>query len=78
MVAKVENGDDIRMLQAGRDLGFSKKSVTQPLVARSTGLDGDIAAQDRVMGAVDLAKTTGADFLEQAVLAEIDLQLFAG
>ena len=72
------DGDDVRVVERGDGLRFALEAGAALGVAGGAGgqhLDGDVAAQARVAGAVDLAHPAGADGGEDLVGAEAGARL---
>ena len=70
LVAEVEDGDDVRVLEAGGDFRFAKEAHAQLVVGEGAGLDRHLAVEVGIETFVDLAEAAGADFLDDPVLAE--------
>ena len=73
LFAEVVDGDDVRVVEAGGRLRLAQEAPPKVVVGadpRAHGLDGDVAAQDRVVGAVDVAHRSLADLGDDLVLAE--------
>src|SRR4029453_18612716 len=70
VLAAVEDSDHVRVVQAGRGLGLAPEALHELLVvgeAPVEHLDGDLASQVGVLGAVDVRHPSGADPTEHAV-----------
>ncbi len=74
-VADVVDGDDVRVLELGRDLGLALEAVEQLVEAgpgrgqalEPDGLDRDHAAEDLVLGLVDRAEGARPELLDDLV-----------
>jgi hypothetical protein len=80
-LAGVVHGQDVRMLERGRDLGLREEAAPEALVVRevrSNHLQGDLAPQSQVGRAVDSAHPALAGELLDAVAVELgsDPKLF--
>ena len=73
LLADVEDGHDVGVVQPGRRLRLAAEPRPQLLVGeqvRRQHLDGDAAAQGFVLGLVDHAHPAAADLADEAILAE--------
>jgi hypothetical protein len=63
-LARLVDRDHVRVVERGCELGLAQEPLPEPLVLgelRRQELEGDIALQARVMGAVDDAHATASD-----------------
>ena len=73
LFAEVEDGDDVRVVELGRRLGFPQEAAAEVGIGGEGGgdrLDGDEPVEERVLGLVDLAHRPLADLPDHAVLAD--------
>ena len=73
-LAEVVDGDDVRLVQAGRQARLAPEAGLERLVAGEVvgqHLQRDLALTDGVVGAVDLAHAAAADQLDEAIAAEL-------
>ena len=74
LLAVVVDGDDVRVVQAGRGLGLALEALAQRVVGAELGgdrLDRHEAVQDRVVGLVDLAHRALTDLFKDLVLPDL-------
>ena len=72
------NRDDVRMIERGGRLRFLHESAATALVGDAISgqhLDGNLAAEPGIAGAVDLAHAPGANKAEDVVGAEPSTRL---
>lgn len=67
------NGDDVRVVEAGRRLGFAAKAFDESFVGKLAAeqqFDGDDPIEADLTGAVNAAHAAAGDFSEQLVIAQ--------
>ena len=73
MLADFINGADVRMVESGGGTRFTAKAFQSILVSRPIRrkkLEGHVAAQRCVLGAVNDTHATGTEFLEHAIMRD--------
>ena len=72
---EVVDGGDVGMVELREDQSFFVEMLAGGFVDQRTGrkdFDGNIAGEMLIAGAIDLSHTTGADLLDDAVVAQFE------
>ncbi len=73
VIADVVQRADVRVVERGRDARFALEALDCLRIAREVGrqhLDGDLAAEPRVLGAIDDAHAAAVEDFDDAVMRD--------
>ena len=73
MRVEIVDGRNVRMIELGKGQRFLAEALSHRGIGKAPGrqdLDGDIALQPHIAGAIDVAHASGADLLQNGVVPE--------